>query len=69
MSYINNEFVWFCLVTRVRSQGYITVTFNVVTKDMGKMGYDCMPSDMVNPQSHDVSGLSVPATPRTMGTT
>ena len=36
-------------VTRVRSQGYVTVTFNVVMKDMKKMGYDVLPSDMSNP--------------------
>ena len=35
-------------VTRVRSQGYVTVTFNVVTKDMKKMGYDSTPSDATN---------------------
>ncbi|KAK2166866.1 hypothetical protein LSH36_34g05020 [Paralvinella palmiformis] len=35
-------------VTRVRSQGYVTVTFNVVTKDMKKMGYDSTPSDVTN---------------------
>jgi len=55
-------------VTRVRSQGYVTVTFNVITKDMKKLGYDCTPSDVANPQAPDVSGLSVPVTPRTMGT-
>lgn len=27
-------------VTRVRSQGYVTVQFNVVIKDMAKMGYN-----------------------------
>ncbi|XP_034297387.1 B9 domain-containing protein 1 [Pantherophis guttatus] len=27
-------------VTRVRSQGFVTVSFNVVTKDMKKLGYD-----------------------------
>ena len=36
-------------MTRVRSQGYVTVTFNVVMKDMKKMGYDVVPSDMANP--------------------
>jgi len=55
------------VVTRVRSQGYVTVTFNVVTKDMKKLGYDCTPSDMANPQSVDLAGLSVPQTPRTIG--
>ena len=27
-------------VTRVRSQGHVTVVFNIVTKDMAKLGYD-----------------------------
>uniref|UniRef100_A0A674HB22 B9 domain-containing protein 1 n=1 Tax=Taeniopygia guttata TaxID=59729 RepID=A0A674HB22_TAEGU len=27
-------------VTRVRSQGFVTVTFNVMTKDLHKLGYD-----------------------------
>ncbi|XP_063171027.1 B9 domain-containing protein 1 [Candoia aspera] len=27
-------------VTRVRSQGFVTLSFNVVTKDMKKLGYD-----------------------------
>ncbi|XP_004716836.1 B9 domain-containing protein 1 isoform X2 [Echinops telfairi] len=32
-------------VTRVRSQGFITLLFNVVTKDMKKLGYDTGPVD------------------------
>ena len=56
-------------MTRVRSQGYVTVTFNVITKDMKKLGYDCAPSHIANPQSADMAGLSLPVTPRTMGTT
>ncbi|XP_062031448.1 B9 domain-containing protein 1 [Lepus europaeus] len=32
-------------VTRVRSQGFVTVVFNVVTKDMRKLGYDTGPAD------------------------
>ncbi|TSK31315.1 B9 domain-containing protein 1 [Bagarius yarrelli] len=27
-------------VTRVRSQGFLTIQFNIVTKDMKKLGYD-----------------------------
>ena len=27
-------------VTRVRSQGHVTMVFNIVTKDMAKLGYD-----------------------------
>lgn len=33
-------------VTRVRSQGFLTVSFNVVMKDMKKLGYDVIPSEM-----------------------
>lgn len=36
-------------VTRVRSQGTITVRFNVVTRDMKKLGYDCEAATMQNP--------------------
>lgn len=41
--------VFFLLVTRVRSQGFVTISFNVVTKDMKKLGYDVSPSDMQTP--------------------
>ena len=33
-------------VTRVRSQGFVTVSFNVLMKDMKKLGYDIKPSDL-----------------------
>ncbi|XP_032053462.1 B9 domain-containing protein 1 isoform X2 [Aythya fuligula] len=33
-------------VTRVRSQGFVTISFNVVTKDIKKLGYDVSPTDM-----------------------
>lgn len=36
-------------VTRVRSQGFTWVTFNVVMKDMKKMGYDVQPLDVAMP--------------------
>ncbi|XP_029432761.1 B9 domain-containing protein 1 isoform X2 [Rhinatrema bivittatum] len=36
-------------VTRVRSQGFVTISFNVVTKDMKKLGYDTSPADMQSP--------------------
>ncbi|XP_044289753.1 B9 domain-containing protein 1 isoform X3 [Varanus komodoensis] len=36
-------------VTRVRSQGFVTVSFNVVTKDMKKLGYDVLPLSTPNP--------------------
>ena len=29
-------------VTRVRSQGYVRVNFDIVTKDLAKLGYDTM---------------------------
>ncbi|XP_048966214.1 B9 domain-containing protein 1 isoform X2 [Canis lupus dingo] len=32
-------------VTRVHSQGFVTLLFNVVTKDMRKLGYDTGPPD------------------------
>ncbi|XP_010140142.1 PREDICTED: B9 domain-containing protein 1, partial [Buceros rhinoceros silvestris] len=42
-------------LTRVRSQGFVTISFNVVTKDMKKLGYDVRPSDFpsseLGPQS------------------
>ncbi|XP_006901270.1 PREDICTED: B9 domain-containing protein 1 [Elephantulus edwardii] len=42
-------------VTRVRSQGFITLLLNVVTKDMRKLGYDMGPLDS--------QGLAGPASP------
>nr|KAF6398784.1 B9 domain containing 1 [Molossus molossus] len=33
-------------VTRVCSQGFVTLLFNVVTKDLRKLGYDTGPPDM-----------------------
>lgn len=42
-------------VTRVRSQGFVTLLFNVVTKDTRKLGYDTGPSD-----TQGVSGPSLP---------
>ena len=36
----------FLSVTRVRTQGFVTVSFNVVMKDMKKFGYDVHPSDV-----------------------
>lgn len=36
-------------VTRVKTQGTVNVTFNVVMKDMKKLGYDVVPSDVSNP--------------------
>lgn len=56
-SNLYNNVIICITVTRVRSQGYVTVTFNVVMKDMKKMGYDTVPSDMANP-SMPVSSAS-----------
>ncbi|XP_065707189.2 B9 domain-containing protein 1 [Patagioenas fasciata] len=44
-------------VTRVRSQGFVTISFNVVTKDMKKLGYDVSPSDMQNPSLVPTEGI------------
>ncbi|KAH3862636.1 B9 domain-containing protein 1-like [Dreissena polymorpha] len=33
-------------VTRVRSQGFVNISFNVIMKDMKKLGYDVLPSDV-----------------------
>lgn len=35
---------FYVAVTRVRSQGFVTVSFNIMTKDMKKLGYDVGPS-------------------------
>ncbi|KAJ0000815.1 hypothetical protein NQD34_005835 [Periophthalmus magnuspinnatus] len=41
-------------VTRVRSQGFVTVSFHIMTKDMRKLGYDTGPST-TQPYSTDWS--------------
>lgn len=38
-------------VTRVQSQGFVTVSFNIMTKDMKKLGYDTGPAATANTQS------------------
>ena len=44
-------------VTRVRSQGHVTVVFNIVTKDMAKLGYDITSSPGVaSPQKENYNG-------------
>ncbi|VDK25225.1 unnamed protein product [Anisakis simplex] len=51
-------------VTRVRSQGFISVTMNVVLKDLKKYGYDVVPSSISNvsefplPKFDDVSRVT-----------
>ncbi|XP_062359650.1 B9 domain-containing protein 1 [Cinclus cinclus] len=37
-------------VTRVRSQGFVTISFNVMTKDLHKLGYDVGPAEGPGPQ-------------------
>ncbi|XP_064603683.1 B9 domain-containing protein 1-like [Liolophura sinensis] len=48
-------------VTRVRSQGHVIVSFNVVTKDMKKLGYDVLPADISNTSLPDTVGVPVAA--------
>ncbi|XP_074137819.1 B9 domain-containing protein 1 isoform X1 [Sminthopsis crassicaudata] len=42
-------------VTRVRSQGFVTLLLNVVTKDMKKLGYDTSTLDMQTSSVIDMS--------------
>ncbi|KAJ7305999.1 hypothetical protein JRQ81_010365 [Phrynocephalus forsythii] len=42
-------------VTRVRSQGFVTLSFNVVTKDMKKLGYDTSPGNVSSPSLTSVT--------------
>ncbi|XP_041363478.1 B9 domain-containing protein 1-like [Gigantopelta aegis] len=44
-------------VTRVRSQGFVEVTFNILTKDLKKLGYDVLPSDVLNPAIPESVGV------------
>ncbi|KAM3662499.1 B9 domain-containing protein 1 isoform 3-T3 [Ammospiza maritima maritima] len=37
-------------VTRVRSQGFVTISFNVITKDLHKLGYDVGQGQSTGPQ-------------------
>ncbi|XP_066416862.1 B9 domain-containing protein 1 [Molothrus aeneus] len=37
-------------VTRVRSQGFVTISFNVITKDLHKLGYDVGQGQTTGPQ-------------------
>lgn len=45
-------------VTRVRSQGSIKLTFNVVTRDMKKLGYDTEPASVAIPHLSTGSGMT-----------
>uniref|UniRef100_A0A8C5TQD2 B9 domain-containing protein 1 n=1 Tax=Malurus cyaneus samueli TaxID=2593467 RepID=A0A8C5TQD2_9PASS len=50
-------------VTRVRSQGFVTISFNVMTKDMHKLGYDvgsvATQSSSLGPGSQGLHGFSL----------
>lgn len=49
-------------VTRVQSQGFVTVSFHIITKDMKKMGYDVgPPSSAIAPSA--TSGWSTEEQP------
>ena len=59
----NLEIIFFS-VTRVKSQGFINLTFNIVMKDMKKLGYDVIPSDMMNVTLPD-SAANITTAPET----
>lgn len=48
-------FVFMIVVTRVRSQGKVRVKFNVITRDMKKLGYDTEPATLSHPYVPSVS--------------
>ncbi|XP_071962262.1 B9 domain-containing protein 1-like [Antedon mediterranea] len=50
-------------VTRVRSQGHIRVTFNIVTRDMKKLGYDVHPSSLSIPSAATASAMAGSSAP------
>ncbi|XP_046352538.1 B9 domain-containing protein 1-like [Haliotis rufescens] len=45
-------------VTRVRSQGFVTISMNVIMKDMKKLGYDVVPSDVSSPSMPESVGVT-----------
>ncbi|KPP76166.1 B9 domain-containing protein 1-like [Scleropages formosus] len=47
-------------VTRVRSQGTVTISFNIVTKDMKKLGYDATPSEALSAAEARTPSLAHP---------
>ncbi|XP_076122252.1 B9 domain-containing protein 1 isoform X1 [Alosa pseudoharengus] len=49
-------------VTRVRSQGFVTLQFNIVTKDLKKLGYDTTPGSSEAPPITGLSGTDQPYT-------
>ena len=46
-------------VTRVTSQGFVTVQLTVVTKDLKKLGYDTMPAKEEQTTSSAASALEI----------
>lgn len=48
-------------VTRVTSQGFVTVQLTVVTKDLKKLGYDTMPAKEEQTTSSAASALEIGA--------
>ena len=48
----------------MKSQGFINLTFNIVMKDMKKLGYDVIPSDMMNVTLPD-SAANITTAPET----
>ncbi|CAF0820116.1 unnamed protein product [Didymodactylos carnosus] len=40
-------------MTRVRSQGYVNLTFNIVTKDLQSLGFRTESSEGIHPAAHD----------------
>ncbi|XP_038064544.1 B9 domain-containing protein 1-like [Patiria miniata] len=54
-------------VTRVRSQGHIKVTFNAITRDMKKLGYDVTPSTIKIPGADTAAALAATSAPAAAG--
>ncbi|XP_072029847.1 B9 domain-containing protein 1-like [Amphiura filiformis] len=50
-------------VTRVRSQGHIRVSFNIVTRDMKKLGFDVIPSTLSIPSAATAAALATDTNP------
>uniref|UniRef100_A0A3P8ZWS3 B9 domain-containing protein 1 n=1 Tax=Esox lucius TaxID=8010 RepID=A0A3P8ZWS3_ESOLU len=42
-------------VTRVSSQGFVTLSFNIVTKDMKRLGYDTTATETTHTHTHPVA--------------
>jgi len=48
-------------VTRVRSQGYMTVSFNIIMKDLRAMGYDVTPGNTVDSAAQTSAAILAPS--------